>query len=154
MKVEPNIAEKALSQSLSRPVLLSLSKTIEKSKKRYYSELKKAQSRLEVTEWVIYFATTILEAQQDAREMVQFTLRKARFFDTYKGQLNERQLKVVHKMLENGIDGFEGGMTASKYISITKASKATATRDLQRVMELGAFLQEGGGRSVRYRINL
>lgn len=34
-------------------------------------------------------------------------------------------------MLDEGPDGFEGGMNARKYISITKTSKATATRDMQ-----------------------
>lgn len=32
-------------------------------------------------------------------------------------------------MLEEGPDGFEGGMSAKKYMTITGASKATATRD-------------------------
>lgn len=144
------IAEKALSMSLLRPVMLSLSKTIENDKKLYYAALKKAQAGLEITDWIIYFATVILDAQRDAKTMVQFTLKKARFFDEYKDQLNERQLKVINKMLEKGSDGFEGGMTAAKYMRITKASKATATRDLQYLHEIGAVLQEGAGRSVRY----
>jgi Fic family protein len=37
------IAEKALSQTIGRQVLLSLSHTIEKNKKAYYSALEKAQ---------------------------------------------------------------------------------------------------------------
>lgn len=45
---------------------------------------------------------------------------------------------------------FEGGMTAKKYMSITKTSKATATRDLQDLVELGVFIPEGGGRSASY----
>ena len=57
-------------------------------------------------------------------------------------------------MLQNGIDGFEGGMTAKKYIVITKNSKATATRDLQELQEIGVFAQEGAGRSVRYELVL
>ena len=148
------IAEKALSQSIGRPVMLSLSKIIEHDKTAYYAALKEAQRSLDINAWINYFASVILEAQRDAKAMVQFTLRKAQFFDRYKHQLNERQLKAVNKMLEKGTDGFEGGMTAKKYISITKTSKATATRDLQELQVAGIFAQEGAGRSIRYQLNL
>jgi Fic family protein len=148
------IAEKALSQSIGRPVMLSLSKIIAQDKAAYYAALKEAQRSLDITAWINYFASVILDAQRDAKAMVQFTLRKSRFFDQYKHQLNERQLKAVNKMLEKGADGFEGGMTAKKYISITKTSKATATRDLHELQVMGVFMQEGAGRSVRYQLNL
>ncbi len=148
------IAEKALSQSLGRPVMLSLSKIIEGNKTAYYTALKEAQRSLEITPWVNYFASVILEAQRDAKVMVQFTLKKTRFFDRYKYQLNERQSKAVTKMLEKGFEGFDGGMTTKKYISINKTSKATATRDLQQLHEIGVLKQEGAGRSVSYQLNL
>jgi Fic family protein len=148
------IAEKALSQSLGRPVMLSLSKIIERNKTAYYTALKEAQGSLEINAWVNYFASVILDAQRDAKAMVQFTLKKAQFFDRYKHQLNGRQLKAVNKMLEKGADGFEGGMTAKKYIGISKTSKATATRDLQELHVMGVFVQEGAGRSIRYQLNL
>lgn len=141
-------------QSLGRPVMLSLSKIIERNKAAYYSALKEAQQSLEITAWINYFATVIVEAQRDARIMVQFTLKKALFFDRYQHLLNERQLKAVNKMLEKGAEGFEGGMTAKKYMGISKTSKATATRDLQQLQESGVFIQEGAGRSVRYQLNL
>ncbi len=45
-------------------------------------------------------------------------------------------------------------MTAKKYISINKTSKATATRDLQHLADINAFRKTGGGRSVIYQVNL
>lgn len=148
------IAEKALSQSLGRPVMLSLSKTIEANKKAYYAALKEAQRALDITAWIAYFANVILDAQRDAKAMVLFTLKKAQLYDRYKNLLDERQLKAINKMLDRGADGFEGGMTARKYMGITKVSKATATRDLQQLHRIGVLLAEGAGRSVRYRLNL
>ncbi|MDR1881366.1 MAG: DUF4172 domain-containing protein, partial [Prevotella sp.] len=50
------IAEKCLAQSLGKPVLLSLSTTIEKNKKQYYDCLEKSQSSLDITEWILFFA--------------------------------------------------------------------------------------------------
>jgi len=148
------IAEKALSQSLGRPIMLSLSKTIEANKKAYYDALKEAQRVLDITTWMVYFANVVLDAQRDAKAMVLFTLKKAQFYDRYKTQLEERQWKAINKMLDKGAEGFEGGMTAKKYMSITKVSKATATRDLQQLHEMGVLVQEGAGRSVRYQLNL
>lgn len=147
------LAEYTLSQGLKTPVLLSISNSIEKNKKSYYEHLKEAQRSLDITEWISYFVQVILDAQKEAKELVQFTLKKAQFFDEYTDQLNDRQLKVINRILEKGIVGFEGGMTAKKYMSITKTSKATATRDLQQLQESGVLASEGAGRSVRYKLN-
>ena len=57
-------------------------------------------------------------------------------------------------MFEAGPAGFEGGMKAKKYISIAKTSKATATRDLQELKNIGALIQEGAGRGIHYSLNL
>jgi Fic family protein len=148
------IAEKALSQGIGRPALLSLSKAIEANKKEYYEALETAQRANEITKWINYFVKTILAAQTEAEEQIDFTLKKAKFFDRYKDQLNERQLKVIRRMLEEGPEGFTGGMNAAKYGSVTKTSKATATRDLQDLLEKGIFNVVGGGRSTRYQINI
>ena len=150
------IAEKALSQGLGRPVLLSLSETIESNKKAYYDSLKKAQRSNEITDWLYYFVETILAAQTQTEKLIDFTLQKAKFFDRNRDRFNDRQLKVINRMLDEGTEGFEGGMNARNYVRIAKTSKATATRDLQYLMEIGAFkrLGEAGGRSTRYQVNL
>src|SRR5690554_6326721 len=109
------IAEKCLSESLGRPLVLSISTSIEKDKPAYYNALKQAQRTLDITEWIQYFSKVILTAQKQAKTTIRFTLEKAKFLDKYKPQLNERQLKVILKMLDYGIEGFEGGMTARKY---------------------------------------
>ncbi|MEM7551170.1 MAG: hypothetical protein AAF363_15925 [Bacteroidota bacterium] len=98
---------------------------------------------LHLHEWISYFIDVILQAQDDTKEQILFTIKKAHFFGSFKSELNERQLKVIRKMTDQGTEGFEGGMTAKKYISITKVSKATATRDLQALAELNIFLPSG-----------
>jgi len=147
------IAEKALSQGMGRPVVMSLSATIEKKKKDYYEALEKAQRATDITAWIRYFVHTVLTAQREAEAQIGFTIRKAQFFDRYSNRLSERQLKVIRRMLDEGPEGFEGGMNASKYGSLTKVSKATATRDLQQLAEMGVLAVTGGGRSTRYTVN-
>ncbi|HSU27659.1 MAG TPA: Fic family protein [Chitinophagaceae bacterium] len=150
------IAEKALSQGIGRPVLMSLSRTIEAHKKAYYDALEKAQHSNEITPWMNYFIQTTLAAQTEAEEQIDFLLRKARFFDQFRDQLSKTQLKVIQRMLEEGPKGFEGGMNAGKYGSIAGVSKATATRHLQELLEMKAmvYLGLGGGRSTKYKVNL
>jgi Fic family protein len=150
------IAEKALAQGIGRPVLMSLSKTIEANEKAYYDALQNTHESNEITGWINYFVNTILSAQIEAEEQIDFTLKKVKYFDRFRDKLSERQMKVIKRMLEEGPNGFKGGMNAGKYGSLTKVSKATATRDLQELLEMEAFILfgEGGGRSTKYTINL
>lgn len=144
------LSEKALSQGVGYPVLLSLSKTIEADKKKYYTALKAAQRANEITPWIAYFVHIVLEAQLDAEQQINFVLKKTKFFDRYASQLDSRQVKVIHRMLEEGPQGFAGGMNTKKYIGITGVSKATATRDLQYLQDIGILQRVGAGRSTRY----
>lgn len=148
------LSEKALSKGAGRPVLISLSNVIESKRQAYYEALKAAQRSNEITPWITYFIHTILEAQQLVIQQISFTITKAHFFDKYADQLNARQEKVLNRMFEAGPDGFEGGMSAKKYVSIAKTSKATATRDLQELVNMDTLMVIGGGRSTRYELNM
>lgn len=57
-------------------------------------------------------------------------------------------------MFQEGIDGFKGGLSAENYISISKTSRATATRDLQDLVEKGALVKTGELRHTRYYLVL
>ena len=146
------IAEKALLQTVGYPLLVSLSVAIESDRSAYYEALKTAQRSNDITEWLIYFIKTILKALDHSVELINFTLQKAKLFDYYNSQLNQRQTKVLKRMLDEGPKGFKGGITAKKYMRITKTSKATATRDIQKLKKIGIFKSIGGGRSTAYVI--
>jgi Fic family protein len=144
------LSEKALSQGLGRPVVLSLSRSIDAVRSSYYSALKAASRGNDVTAWIDWFVGVVVHAQRDAGDQVRFVLRKSKFFQRFQTELNERQLKIVRRMFEAGPDGFTGGMNARKYVALTGASKATATRDLLQLARIGALHPLGGGRSTRY----
>lgn len=148
------LSEKALSQGIGRPALLSLSKSIEADRAGYYAALKQAQRSNEITGWIIWFANMLMNAQKQAELDIEFTLKKTKLFDRVREQLNERQLNVLRRMLEEGPGGFQGGMSAKKYMAIAQTTKATATRDLQELVAKDVFTPDGGGRSVRYQIRL
>jgi len=148
------LSEKILSQGIGQPIFISLSTTIEGNKKLYYKALKQAQRSNEITLWLKYFIKTILDAQKDAEKMVHFSVKKARFYDQHQNVLSKRQTKVINRILQEGPKGFKGGITAKKYMVITKTSKATATRDLQELSEQGIFIPSGGGRNISYELKL
>ncbi len=108
----------------------------------------------EITAWLTYFAETVLEAQHNTLTRVDFYIAKARLYDRLRGQLNPRQERVIHRMFREGIDGFKGGLSAENYIGITKASRATATRDLQDLVAKGALIRTGERRHTRYQLDV
>src|SRR4029079_8116048 len=148
------LAEKALAQNLGQPSLIALAYTIERKRKDYYASLERNNKETEITSWLEYFANTVLEAQNDTIKRVDFYVAKAKFYQKHRGSLNERQAKVIARIFREGIDGFEGGLSAENYISITGTSRATATRDLQDLIEKGALTRTGELRHTRYRLSL
>jgi Fic family protein len=75
---------------------------------------------------------------------------RAELYDRLRGQLNERQERALARMFREGPDGFEGGLSAANYITITGAARATATRDLNDLVEKGALTFTGTLKSTRY----
>lgn len=57
-------------------------------------------------------------------------------------------------MFREGIAGSNGGLSAEKYIAMTGTSGATATRDLQDLVEKRAFSKSGIGKGTRYVLQL
>jgi Fic family protein len=148
------IAEKAISEALRQPTLVALSHTINARRSAYYDALERVNTTLEITDWLLYFANTILDAQIYSQRLVEFLIAKARFYDRFRGEFNERQEKAIARMMREGPSGFKGGLSAEKYISITGASRATATRDLHELVVKEALIRSGSLKSTRYHLNL
>ncbi|NEW86219.1 Fic family protein [Rhodopseudomonas sp. WA056] len=148
------LAEKSLAQNLNQPTLIALAYTIQHKRKAYYDALEHNNKSTEVTDWLVYFGKTVLEAQDNTNKRVEFSLAKTRFYERLRGQLNERQEKAIARMFEEGIEGFKGGLSAENYITITKATRSTATRDLQDLVAKDALTRTGELRYTRYHLKL
>lgn len=146
------IAEKVLAQSLGQPSLTAIAATILANRKAYYAALEAANKRNEVTDWLAWFAGICLEAQHRTQSEVEFLVDKAKLLAKFRGVLNPRQEAVLARMLREGPAGFEGGLSASNYVSIAKTSPATATRDLAEMVERGALMRTGEKRHTRYHL--
>lgn len=91
-----------------------------------------------------------LEAQQRTQAQVDFIVAKAKRFERLESRMNDRQAQVIDCMFREGIDGFQGGLSANNYVSISKASSATTTRDLGDLVAMGALTAKGDRRYRRY----
>jgi len=148
------LVEKILSQGAQKLALIAVSQILEKRKKEYYSQLQKCNRSLDASEWIEFFGGIILEAQDEAMELLYFLIAKAKLLQAYSGQINARQEKVLLRMFAEGPRGFKGGLSAENYLAITKTSRATATRDLNDLVEKGILVKIGKLRHTRYHLNL
>ena len=147
------ISDLALARSdNSKYRFYSLSSQIAKERKRYYMLLEKHQrGDLNITEWLSWFIDCLGRAISSSEKTIDHVLFKASLW-RYINQnpLNERQFKVIHRMLD---ERFEGYMNTSKYSKLAKCVSETALRDIQELKERKIFIQNpGGGRSTSYRL--
>ena len=146
------ISEKALSQCLGQPTLTALAATMLLRRKAYYTALEAANEDNEITSWLSWFAGITIEAQRRTAARVEFLIDKTKLLDDLRSWLNGRQEKALLRMLREGPEGFVGGLSAGNYMTITKASPATATRDLADLVAKGALKRHGGRRHARYHV--
>ena len=140
----------------------SISTAIVEDKKRYYDLLEHSQKliynkNLEITQWILWHTEMINKAIEISLQQVQIAIQKANFWDSARQHtLNTRQIKVLYRLLDAEVDGFEGGLSTKKYISIAKTSPATAKRDIADLLSKNLISQVEGtaGRSVRYVVKL
>ncbi len=144
------IAEKALAQGAGQPSLTALSLLIQRHRKDYYAQLEAANKTLDVDPWLDWFADLVLAAQAHTLRGLDFLLANTRLWDRLRGQLNERQEKALSRLMRAGVDGFVGGLSASKYMAFTGVPAATARRDLGHLVELGALRRTGRLKGTRY----
>lgn len=150
------ITDLALAQAEHHSVrFYAMAAAIMANRKEYYCVLEATQrDNLVVTVWLEWFLATLRQTMHNALEQIDYVLLKAKFWQRHaRAILNDRQIKVINRLLDAGPGGFEGGLNARKYVGLTKASKATATRDLTDLLEKTCLQKcSGGGRSTSYEI--
>ena len=133
---------------------LSLSAQIQQQREQYYLQLERCQrGTLEVTTWLQWFLEQLSAAAEHNGAVVNTMRTKALFWWSHRHHsFNPRQQKLLNRLLDAEPEGFEGGLTLRKAIGLTRASRATAWRDLHELVELEALEPIGAGRSSAYRI--
>lgn len=151
------IVDMAIAQDQRATVrLYSLSRQLLESRKGYYDALNAAQRGTgDATDWVVWFAQQYSLACERSSLVIDRAIEKARFWADHAAvDLNERQRKVLQRLLDDGDGGFLGGLNAEKYTKITGTSKPSATRDLADLVRAGLLWTTGQGKAMRYYVNV
>ncbi len=140
----------------------SISSAINQDRKGYYNTLEQSQNllynpNLDITEWIVWHTKSIKESINISLENIEKVIKKTRFYDKIRYiKLNEKQNKVINRLLDAGEGNFEGGLTNKKYRALTKTDAVTASRHLKDMLNKGIIREiEGyGGRNTRYELML
>jgi Fic family protein len=102
----------------------SLSSQISLERDSYYKTLEKSQKNgLDITEWIVWFLKIFINTIENSEAKINKTISVGNFWKKCSViDLNQRQKKVIQKMLECEPLGFVGGMTNKKYASITSVA--------------------------------
>lgn len=147
------LVAKTLAEGLGQPLVLPVSLVIGRHRKAYYEELYKASRSLDWTAWAKFFIPVLTETLDDFLLAAQFISAKSAFLSKYEAKLSARAKKVVQSMFRDGPTGVASGLSAAKWMRMTKVSKPTATRDLAELVQMGVLLPNGMGGQARYRLD-
>jgi Fic family protein len=133
---------------------LGISAQILREREGYYMALERCQrGNLDVTQWLSWFVQQLTTAAVSHGAVINAVQRKAAFWWRHRRSgFNSRQQKLLNRLLDAESEGFTGGMTLRKAISLTQVSRATAWRDLAEMVAQQAIEPIGEGRSRAYRI--
>jgi len=159
------IARAIANYVLARELMLShkyfsISTAVRDDKKQYYEILEKTNRLLynreyDFTTWILWHTQMIDNAISISLRNIKTVVLKTKFWDRSRAlKLNEKQIKVLNKLLDAREGNFEGGLTNKKYRSISGTTQVTASRHIKDLVEKGLLREmEGyGGRSTRYEI--
>ena len=141
--------------SLANAKFYSISTTIYQRRKEYYEVLDKVcvNTNQDITSWMEWFMHLLEDSIDSTLLEIEAVQIKAKFWEKHREtKLNERQKKVILKMLSYLPDNFEGGMRVQKYMGITKTTRLTASRDLSDLLLKGVMQNHGKGRGVYYSL--
>ncbi len=150
------ITDYVLAQSnLANVNFYSISTIIYQKRKEYYKVLDQVctNTNQDISIWCEWFINLLEVSIDDTLLKIETVKTKARFWDKHHNtKLNNRQKKVISKMLSYLPLQFEGGMKVQKYMNITKVLRLTASRDLTDLVEKDIMVSHGKSRGVYYTI--
>ncbi|MEA3353770.1 MAG: Fic family protein [Campylobacterota bacterium] len=141
--------------------IYTMSKSIYEDRKGYYEALDKTTGRfhkdnpLDITYWMEWFFKTLHYSLVDAQIQLNYIVEKTKFWDMHRDDgLNQRQIKVLNRLLDIGSENFKGDLTKKKYVKIANTAEANASRDIADLLKKDCIKKVEGttGRGTRYTI--
>lgn len=116
------ITDYILSQNTSTTKfkLYSISTVISNDRIGYYNILDNTTNLFlnrdfDLTPWLMWHLNILNNAMQQALKNIGYLIQKTKFWDYHRKQaLNERQIKVLNKIFDMGVENFESGLNIKK----------------------------------------
>lgn len=124
----------------SRFRFYNISSEINRDKKHYYDTLEHTQhGDGDITQWLVWYLNTLLNAIKESSTIVSTVLNKS-FFWLHAASIpmTERQANTLNLFL----DGYEAKITSKNWAEINKCSKDTAIRDITDLVQKGLLKED------------
>jgi Fic family protein len=126
---------------------LAISRALEKNIDDYYSLFR---SGLDLTDIIKKLQPIFIQAIDETYHILSTTSIRHKVYHL-ENDLHPRQLKVMNRLIDYELkDGFQGGLTNSKYQKMAKVSDRTALRDLEGLTKLKLLTKQGDKKATRY----
>ena len=165
------LVERCLAQDMQSELrLFSLSQQFMLDRKGYYAQLQSAskidkaqQAEMDITAWIHWFLSCVEKACLESLAHIAQASAKNKFnyhLQSEHPDLSKSQRNVLFKLFEawqtqatpGNPSGFLGGMSTEKYAAISGVSRATAYRELNRLVAQKLLTISGQGRGTRYAL--
>ncbi len=133
----------------SRLRYYSMSHQILSDRDNYYRQLERAQrGNGDITDWILWFLTTLLAAVHESDSIIGNVLQKTYFWQLHAGKAcSERQKNVMNIYLS----GYDGKLTAKNWAKLADVSTDTANRDISDLVQKGMLRAvQGNVRNIAY----
>lgn len=144
------VAQIAFKQAIGLSLMPMLAETLSRQTGAYGEAIQATLCGSSPQEWLEWFYSIALDAQRRTIRRIDFIIARNHYYEHQSRLLNNRQNKAMLSILDAGPDGFEGGLSAKIYISITGATVPTTTRDLNDLVDRDILFRTGAKSSARY----
>jgi len=129
----------------------ALSRAFNRDQENYYGQF---NAGLDLTATIKRMGPLFIGAVRETGHILELTAYRTTVGDQA-SVLNERQLKVLHRLIDYELrGGFEGGMSNINYQKMTGVTDRTALRDLNELAERELMLKTGKLKGTRYHLNV
>jgi Fic family protein len=150
-RIGRNLILMGLCRDLGRTTPLALSRSFNSDLDCYYRQF---EAGLDLTKTIQSLSPLYYNAVRETARILELTAYRTTVGDQA-GYLNERQLKVLNRLIDYELrGGFEGGMNNAKYQKMTDIGDRTALRDLHNLEERKLMVKVGKLKGTRYHLNV
>jgi len=109
--------------------------------------LKKTQNLIynktfDITPWIIWHTKSIERSIYISIGNIQTVVERTKFYDKIRDvKLNDKQQKVIKRLMDMGKGNFEGELTKKKYRVLTKTNAVTVSRHLKDLVNKGILYE-------------